>query len=376
MSRDFSIWEFETYHTLWDVCIIGAGINGLSAGISLLEKNPFLKIVILDRWFIPLGASTRNAGFACFGSPGEILDDIEHMGEKAALDLVKKRWDGLQILSKRLEGSKSPIETHGGNELFSSSDFEKMEASLPDLNRLLADVIGQKNIFSEIEIPQGFRGFSHAIYNPLEGQLHPGNMIEHLGQMFIRLGGKIHTGIEIEEIEEKSDHVILRNHLTIPFEAKRVIISVNAFAASLLPHLDVHGARNHVFVTSPIPDLPWKGCFHFDKGYYYFRNVGNRILLGGARNKDMEKENTTAFGENPVIVEELTRFLYEHLATRGRDTIDYQWSGIMAFGADKVPIVRAVSPRIFVGIRCSGMGIALASMIGEELSDLILQQLA
>ena len=126
-------------------------------------------------------------------------------------------------------------------------------------------------------------------------------------------------------------------------------------------------------VTEPIENLPWKGCFHFDKGFYYFRNIGNRILLGGARNKDLLNENTEEFGQNQLIIETLQSFLYNHLADPSTK-IDYQWSGIIALGDNKLPIIRAISPRLFVGVRCSGMGIALASLIGEELADLVLQQ--
>ncbi|MEO5905290.1 MAG: FAD-dependent oxidoreductase, partial [Saprospiraceae bacterium] len=65
MHQDFSIWEYDAYGKVWDVCIIGSGINGISTGISILEKSPETKVLVVDRWFMPLGASTRNAGFSC-----------------------------------------------------------------------------------------------------------------------------------------------------------------------------------------------------------------------------------------------------------------------------------------------------------------------
>ena len=98
MHQDFSIWEYEAYQTQWDICIIGSGISGLSTGISILERNPDVSVLVVDRWFIPLGASTRNAGFSCFGSPSEILDDIGKMGETPTISLIGKRWKGLQKL--------------------------------------------------------------------------------------------------------------------------------------------------------------------------------------------------------------------------------------------------------------------------------------
>ncbi|MEP6647518.1 MAG: FAD-dependent oxidoreductase [Saprospiraceae bacterium] len=374
MKQDYSIWEYEAYHTHWDICIIGSGISGLSTGISILERQPDTKILVIDRWYVPLGASTRNAGFACFGSPSEILDDINSMGESESLTLVKKRWQGLQKLQTRINATRSQFEVHGGYELYHSEEFEKIATSLPHLNKLLAEAIGHQQVFTPCKVPEGIHGFSHAILNPFEAQLHPGFLMEHLRFMYLNLGGKIWTGLDIELIEEKNNSVSLINKLSIPIVADKVVVTTNAFAKQLLPELDVHGARNHVLVTKPIQGLSWKGCFHYDKGFYYFRNIGNRILLGGARNQDFKNEETDQFGVNPLILDSLKDFLYSHLTNEKMGEIEYQWSGIIAIGKMKVPIVTAVSARVFVGVRLSGMGIALSSLIGEELAEMVLQQ--
>src|SRR5690242_18039415 len=118
MQQDYSNWEYEAYSIDWDICIIGSGITGLSTGISILERRPGTKVLVVDRWFIPLGASTRNAGFSCFGSPSEILADIGKMGEDASFTLVRKRWLGLQKLKTRINQQHACYETNGGYELF------------------------------------------------------------------------------------------------------------------------------------------------------------------------------------------------------------------------------------------------------------------
>jgi gamma-glutamylputrescine oxidase len=63
-----SYWEYDRYFKRNDVVIVGAGIVGLNAAIHLKKVAKHLNVLIVERGFLPYGASTRNAGFACFGS--------------------------------------------------------------------------------------------------------------------------------------------------------------------------------------------------------------------------------------------------------------------------------------------------------------------
>lgn len=78
--QNLSYWERETFLKNIDVLIVGSGIVGLSAALHLKEKSPSLNVVIAERWTFPFGASTKNAGFSCFGSVSELLDDLEKRG--------------------------------------------------------------------------------------------------------------------------------------------------------------------------------------------------------------------------------------------------------------------------------------------------------
>lgn len=375
MLRDFSYWEHDAFGGTWDVSIIGGGITGLSTGIALLERRPGLKVVIVDRGLLPIGASTRNAGFACFGSPSEVLEDIEAMGEQRAMDLVRSRYLGLRKLLARIPPGSMDYRPCGGYEVFDDDEAAGILDRLPYLNALLADALDLREVYRKVDIPPGLRGFSTAVFNPYEGQLHAGKMIKALRAMYAAAGGHLWTGTNIREIEEGRDGARLYGELTMPIDAHQVVVTTNAFAAKLLPDLDVRGARNHVLVTRPIEGLALDGTFHYDRGYVYFRNVGNRILLGGARNRDLETEMTEAFGTNPLIVQVLDDFLHAHLAAPDDDLVEYRWSGIIGVGPEKSPIIRRVSPHVIAGVRLSGMGVALASLIGETLSDDVLSHL-
>jgi glycine/D-amino acid oxidase-like deaminating enzyme len=139
--------------------------------------------------------------------------------------------------------------------------------------------------------------------------------------------------------------------------------------------LEVEPARAQVLVTKPVEGLQLKGSFHYDHGYYYFRNIGNRILFGGARNLDFEEENTMDFSLTSKIQNRLDELLTTMIAPGRNPEVEMRWSGIMGIGPKKSPIVEKVSERIYCAVRMGGMGVALGSLVGEDAAKMVLTEL-
>ncbi|MCF8322101.1 MAG: FAD-dependent oxidoreductase, partial [Flavobacterium sp.] len=108
-----SYWELKNWFTKVDFTIVGSGIVGLHTALRLREKFPESKILILEKGMLPQGASTKNAGFACFGSLTEILDDLSTQPENEVVSLIQKRWEGLQLLRKNLGDAALDLKTYG-----------------------------------------------------------------------------------------------------------------------------------------------------------------------------------------------------------------------------------------------------------------------
>ncbi|HEY0091217.1 MAG TPA: FAD-dependent oxidoreductase, partial [Flavobacterium sp.] len=154
------------------------------------------------------------------------------------------------------------------------------------------------------------------------------------------------------------------------FKTGKVLFANNGFA-STLTGADVKPARAQVLITEPIPGLRLKGTFHLDKGYYYFRNFEDRILLGGGRNLDFAGETTTDFGHTDLIQNRLQQLLKEVILPDVDVKIAHRWSGIMGMGPQKNPIVRQLSNNVFCGVRLGGMGVAIGSLVGTEMANLV-----
>jgi glycine/D-amino acid oxidase-like deaminating enzyme len=369
-----SFWERESFRH-YQYIIIGSGIVGLSTAASLLEHDPSADILILERGLLPSGASTRNAGFACFGSLTEILADLRINSPDELIYLVEKRWEGLGRLRYRLGDIQIGFENLGGYELIFEHQ-EVTENQVDQINAMLFPIFG-KDVFRirhDLVDTMGFDGrkIKYLIENPFEGQINTGEMMRTLIRYVTTKGARIITGADVESFEENNDQVTVHaigNGYPVEFTCDRLAFCTNAFTGKLLPELDVVPGRGQVIITEPIEDLPFRGVFHYNEGYFYFRNVGQRVLIGGGRNLAFEEETTFEFGANQHLLDILKTNLRDFILP-GRDfKVDMQWSGIMAFGKERKPIVEKITEKILAGVRMNGMGVAIGSSIGEELAS-------
>ena len=366
-----SIWELETFYKKRDIVIIGSGFTGLWTAISIKQKFPEKSVLIVERNPIPTGASTRNAGFACFGSLTEIISDSEKMGWEKTLDLVKMRFDGLQKIQHYFNAGEIDFELCGGYEILNNdSALEKLD----EVNQHLFPITKTEETFRIIneKIKEfGLEKSEFLVENLSEGSLHSGKLLNKLLEKCHELKVECLCGTEVESVTETENEIEIKIHENLVLKSDKVIFCTNAFSSKFLKSEEIIPARGQIILTEPIENLKLKGTFHYDEGFYYFRNLGNRILLGGGRNKDFETEETTYFETTEFLQNHLDQFLKEIILPNQNFKIAMRWSGIMAMGNEKTPIVKKLSERQFCAVRLSGMGVALAPKIGEMVCKLV-----
>ena len=176
-----SYWEIKNWFSNVDFTIVGSGIVGLHTAIRLRERFPKAKILVLEKGVLPQGASTKNAGFACFGSTSELLSDLKTHSEQEVFQLVKKRWEGLQLLRNLLGDKNIDYQHHYGYELFSDEAFfEKCEQKTAELNQLLFPLF-KNAVFSSVHNKFKFKKTVPTyLVNQFEGQIDTGKMVSQL----------------------------------------------------------------------------------------------------------------------------------------------------------------------------------------------------
>jgi glycine/D-amino acid oxidase-like deaminating enzyme len=371
--NQLSFWERKTFIEGIDFIIIGAGIVGYSTAIQLKRKYFNAKIVLLERGYLPSGASSKNAGFACFGSPSEIIDDLAHSKEDEVWNTIAMRFEGLQELTYLVRDFDIDFQKNGSWDLV-HSDFQNVvitKSFMDYLNEKCEKYFGVNSVFSEDEKVSekfGIQKIRTSYFNKEEGQLDTGKLIMALHEIATSNGVLSLFGVEVIDFKDSQNQVIINSNIGHLTSAK-LIVCTNGFAGRFLGS-EVKPARAQVLVTSEIPNLAIKGTFHIDRGYYYFRNIGNRILLGGARNLDFEGETTTDLVVTPEIQNVLENLLSNSIIPNSKFKIDYTWAGVMGVGDTKKPIIRKQSENVAFGVRMGGMGVAIGSLVGKELSAL------
>jgi len=369
--HQLSYWEKEAY-IHHDIVVIGAGIVGTIAAIEAKKQYPNRSIALIERATLPFGASTKNAGFACFGSISEMMDDLSRSSEASLIDLISMRWEGLSLLQTYLPSLQTvDLDFFGGYEVFKkheSAGFKQQAKEIPYFNELVKKATRLEDCFSVVQNTFGLNVHPELIQNQYEGQLNPAKLMKHLLTIATQLGVNTFFGLKLKSWED-SETVTLDFDNDQRMFCDQLILATNAFTNDLVDNLDLKPYRNQVLITSKLQNLKLKGTFHYNKGYTYFRNVGQRVLLGGFRDVDLVNEQTTEFGLSDNIQDVQEKFLRDIINVSG--FIDHRWSGILASGDSKKALIHKVSDHVFLGVRLGGMGVAIGAQVAKDTIALI-----
>ncbi len=364
----FSYWEDQTWLQGHDVIVIGAGIVGLSAACRLAELHPEWRISVFEKSAFGDGGTTRNAGFACFGSPSELLDDRRVLGDAAALELVGQRMDGLRTLRGWLGDARIGYVACGSHALYLPGEEGPVPgAALADLNAWLAPVTGTAATFVRGEVPEA-RGLADGVRavadaSPLEGAVHTGMLHRALLERARAHGIDVVRGVEVLQLGGGGLVVRRGSEGERAVEVPRCLVATNAFAQELIPRADARPAKNRVLVTAAGAGPVVAGTYHLEAGYVYARHLPEgRLLIGGGRHWGLDEAGTEA---------RLREWLVRLWPGAAGVPVEYAWTGVLGVGAVREPWLEAVGPGTVAAVRLGGMGVAIGAGLGGKAAELL-----
>lgn len=358
LPLNVSFWESNRSLKAIDIAVVGAGICGLSTAFFLKKLDPSRSVHLFEKGPYPSGATIKNAGFSCVGSVTEIMADLSYQDEQTVIEKVKARKKGLDLLRQSLGDEYIEYNACGGYELFENhTEYDAAVDSMTYLNAMLSHLNDGEAIFSRVEIAG-----KRAIKNGIEGAINSGKMVEQLLNLVQNAGVILHFNSTVNLLKGQS---IVDGY---ELEAKKIIYCTNAYTSEVNFGLSdlIKPGRGYIMLSKPIPELHWKGTFHMHQGYVYFRNIGDRFLIGGFRNLDKMAEETLNVAINEQIKNRLLQLTHQFLGLESTFEIEQEWVGFMGFTSSGLPIRHKLNEQTWIVGGFNGMGIALGMEYGRQ----------
>lgn len=354
-----------------DVCIIGAGFTGISAGLELAERGA--SVVVLEAARVGWGASGRNGGQIVNGYSRD-MDVIERRyGAKTAEALGAMALEGGAIIRERVRahGIACALVDGGVIAAFTRRQMRGLEHAAHVWARHghttlhLVDRAG-------LGLYVATERYVGALVDPLGGHIHPLNLVLGEAAALERAGGRIHEHSRAVAVDGGTAPSVRTDDGVV--RASYVLVCGNAYLGRLL-HAEIGSkimpVSSQVMATEPIAParlealLPANHCVE-DANYfldYYRRTEDCRLLYGGG---------TVYGGTDPASIEgKLRPLMLKTFPSLADIRTDFAWSGNFALTLPRIPHVGRVSPTVLFSHGDSGHGVTTTHLLGRLLGEAV-----
>jgi glycine/D-amino acid oxidase-like deaminating enzyme len=368
-----------------DVAILGAGFTGLWTAYYLLQREPSLRVVVLESEIAGFGASGRNGAWCNSGfsvSPGEL---VRRFGKEAAKDLLLEMRGAVDEVGRVAAAEEIDAQYFRGGQL----RIARGQAQVPGIQDAYeaARVLGIEEDLVLLDAEKtaervritGARG---ALYNPHCATVHPARLARGLARAVERLGGEIFEKTTVTDYETGANPRLVTDVGVV--RAGAVVLAGEAYLARLRKlRREVLPIYSLIVLTEPLSEAQWarigwegRECVASNRYTvdYLSRTSDGRILFGGrgapyhygSRIKD-------EYDLHHPTHETLRRTAREWFPALEGARFTHAWGGPLAMPRDWMPTMSYDPAQGIATARgYTGQGVATANLSGRTLADLIL----
>ncbi len=355
-----------------DVCVIGAGVGGLSTAWHLAARGT--TSLVVEARTVASGASGRNGGFFIAGPAPMYNDARRELPAGHALRIYRATLaaqEELYALAARLGAARS-FRRAG---MLRLAWDEREAAHVRDHAAALAEDGLPGRIVEEAELPAAVRRPGRlGLFTDHDSGFQPADWLRRLAVACEDAGATIVEGSPVTAPIERGDDG--RFVLETPeghVRAQRVVVAADAHLGILVPaYADlVRCTRLHMVATAPVAERLLPCCVYARDGWEYFHQLDDgRVALGGFRDIDTESV-TTSEAPSPVVMARLERYLVEELGVSA--PVTHRWVGLVGFTDGGRPFVGESpdEPGLYVAGGYCGTGNINGWVAGRIVADLI-----
>lgn len=362
-----------------EIVVVGSGLAGVSTAYWLMVAG-MEDVVIVDHE-PEQAASFRNCGHLLPGTVESFSALAKLKGLAVATDIWHYSVEACELVTQTAQQLGIDCELRRNGYLTVALDDNQWQEIHDSVHQL--GQIGYRNELWQpdqlaaagIEVGLGAR------FEPEASSMNPVKFRNGLLDWCLARGLRYYSGVEVTSVEQVGDAVQLHTACGQKVASDFAVIAANAYAQNMLPQLKSRQLavpfRGQILVSDPLPDgFPLAAIPHsFNHGYEYaLRTAGNRLIIGGWRDKipGMERGDYS-LEPNDVITAGLSSFAQS--CYNGGDQLRFEraWVGIMASSHSGLPIVGPLATeRIFVNVGFTGHGLPWTHGTGKLLAEIML----
>ena len=349
-----------------DVAIVGGGLTGLWTAWYLLERDPALRIVILEKEIAGFGASGRNGGWCSALFPRSTASLERAHGRDAALAMRRAMIGTVDEVGRVAASLDLDIDyAKGGTLAFARTPVQlrAAQAEVAEAARYGVD-------------PIVMRG--DASFDPNCARVHPAKLVRGLARAVEARGATIYEGTEVLDYRPR-EGTTARGTV----RAEHVVIATEGYGATLrATRRRVLPLYSLMIATEPLPDAAWQeigvehGQTFTDYRHllvYGQRTADNRFAFGGRGARyHWGSAIRPEYDRVPAVFEHLRRALGELFPAIGDVAVTHRWGGPLGVPRDwhATASFDAAKGMAWAG-GYVGDGLSTTNLAGRTLADLM-----
>jgi gamma-glutamylputrescine oxidase len=361
-----------------DVCVIGAGIGGISTAWHLARLG--VRATVLEARTAGSGASGRNGGFLIVGTAPFHNDARRRFGRELARRIRAATVEAQgEVLA--LAGSL------GVSDLFRRCGSLRLAIDSDESAHLLEDVeaLHEDGFHAELvtgdDLPVELRGAGRSGYIiPDDCSVQPARWLRAFAGAAEAEGARIleHTPVAAPLGARDGSALVLQTPRG-RVRAERVVVAADGALPILVPAVASHvrTKRLHMVATSPTDARLAPQLVYSRWGYeYHHQTPEGRVALGGYSDLDAEASFTEREEPSPAVLARLERHLREELGVEA--PVTHRWVGLVGYGPEQRPIAGPLPGQdgLYVLGGYNGTGNLNGFVAGRVVAELIARGMA
>jgi gamma-glutamylputrescine oxidase len=354
-----------------DVCVVGAGLAGLSAAIDLADAG--FTVAVLETRQVGWGASGRNGGQALVGLASDMQIVERQLGRAAARQVWDATVESVALIHARCERFGFDCEWQDG--FIAAAVTPRRAVELAHWVEMLARDYGYERIrrIDRAELPQWIASsrYQAAAHDSGSGHLHPLKYTLGLARAAAGLGVKIFE--QSRAIEVRPGRLAEVRTPQGRVHCSHVLLAGNVYLADLMPQLAARIMPVGTFIAASRPlgseraaQLLPHGTAVSDTQWVldYFRlSRDHRMLFGGR-----VSYSTVPPRRLPQAMRRRMLGVFPQLADV---PIEFAWGGYVDITMNRAPDFGRVTDNVYYLQGFSGHGLALTGLAGRIVAEAI-----